>query len=414
MIKIIWNAFLLAIIALSAAWLSGNPGAVRIRWIGYEAETSVAVILACALTVYIVFYFFLAKPVLLLKSKLSYWAGGDRRAQRLARGKIHREVDRYTLLGNGLTAVAAGDIAAARKMRKSIDKAFADDPEKTIVFKAQLAEAENDAPEALRLYKELAASDETRVFGIRGQIRLYARSGETRKALDLCEILLTDKKPYRGLLSESFALYVQERNRTGALDTLDRALRENVVDKKTFRRVKASVMLEAAKDQTDADERRSLIFAAEDADDTMVPAVLAAADVLAREGAPKKAIARLKKLWRTAPEERVFELYESLLPDKSPDAVLKAAQELTGENKEADANDFVLAKALLTAGKNEQAREAVEKYLEKQPSSEKALRLAAAACAALGDEETAADYEKRAVELSVFPQPQSESAVLRI
>lgn len=396
MIKIVWNALLLAAVALSAAWLSNNPGTVTIRWIGYEIETSVAVLLVCALTVYAVFYAFLAKPALLLKNKLSYWIGGDRRAERLARGKIEKEIARHTLLGDGMTALAAGDVETARKMRRSIDRAFADDPKKTLVFKAQLAEAENNAPEALRFYEELAAAPETRPLGLRGQIRLYGSTGETRKALALCEPLLNDGKPYLWVFSDAFALQVRDRQWTAALETLNKAQTLGAVDRKTARRVKAALLLEAAKEQTDADERKKLIAEAESADDAFPPAVLAAADVSARDGAVKKALSKLKRLWKTAPDLSVYKAYEALLPDRSPAAVLKAAQELTGENKAADINALVLSDASLKAGLPEQAKGLAEKYLENHPSSKEALLLAAAACAAMNDEQAAAGYGKKA------------------
>ena len=116
MIKIIWNAFLLGIIALAAAWLSNNPGSLHLEWIGYSVQTSVAVVIGMVIIVYAVFYAFLAKPILLVTQKISYWLGADKRAQKIAKSKINKEVDRYTLLGKGLTALAAGDIAAAEKL----------------------------------------------------------------------------------------------------------------------------------------------------------------------------------------------------------------------------------------------------------------------------------------------------------
>ena len=414
MIKLVWNALLLAVIALSAAWLSNNPGIVRIQWIGYEIETSVAVVLVCALIVYAVFYGLLAKPVLLLKSKLSYWTGGDKRAQKLAQGKINREVNRYTLLGDGLTAIAAGDAETARYLQKSIAKAFADNPEKTLVFKAQLAECENNFSEALHFYEELAADPKTRLLGLRGQIRLYRMTGEPRKALALCEPLLADKKPYRWVLSDAFGLQTEEHKWTDALKTLDKAYGLGVVDRKTFKRVKASVLLESAKDQTDDAERTKLIFEAENTDETLAPAVLAAATVQARDGAPKKALSKLKRLWKTAPAWPVYEKYALLLTDTAPAAVLKAARELTAENERADINDLVLADASIKAGLPEQAKELAEKYLERNPSCKEALSVAAAACAALHDDASAAEYGKKAAEAVDCPCRRSESVLLRI
>ena len=122
MIKIVWNAVLLAIIALSAAWLSNNPGSVQMEWLGWRMQTSVAVVIAVFVIGYAVFYAFLAKPLLLLKNKILYWARADLRAEKMAKAKVDREIDRYTLLGKGLTALAAGDLETAKKLQKDIVK----------------------------------------------------------------------------------------------------------------------------------------------------------------------------------------------------------------------------------------------------------------------------------------------------
>ena len=91
MIKIVWNAVLLAIIALSAAWLSNNPGSVQMEWLGWRVQTSVAVVIAVFVIGYAVFYAFLAKPLLLLKNKILYWARADLRAEKMAKeiGRAH-------------------------------------------------------------------------------------------------------------------------------------------------------------------------------------------------------------------------------------------------------------------------------------------------------------------------------------
>ena len=198
MIKIVWNAVLLAIIALSAAWLSNNPGSVQMEWLGWRMQTSVAVVIAVFVIGYAVFYAFLAKPLLLLKNKILYWARADLRAEKMAKAKVDREIDRYTLLGKGLTALAAGDLETAKKLQKDIVKKFADDEVKTFVFDAQLAEAQNNTAQAMELYGKLAEEPETRLLGMRGKIRLLRLNGAPEKALKACEELLTEKNLCRG------------------------------------------------------------------------------------------------------------------------------------------------------------------------------------------------------------------------
>ena len=57
MIRILWNAFLLAVIALVAAWLSNNAGTVEIQWVGYRIKTSVGLLIGAAALGYFVFHY---------------------------------------------------------------------------------------------------------------------------------------------------------------------------------------------------------------------------------------------------------------------------------------------------------------------------------------------------------------------
>ena len=85
MIRIVWNAFLLGLIALAAAWLSNNQGSVRVEWLGYSARTSVAVVIGTVVVLYAVFYAFLARPLLIATQKVAFWLGADKRAGKIAK-----------------------------------------------------------------------------------------------------------------------------------------------------------------------------------------------------------------------------------------------------------------------------------------------------------------------------------------
>ena len=59
MIKIIWNAFLLGIIAIAATWLANNPGAVRVDWLGWRVETSAATAFTLLILLGLIYHYFL-------------------------------------------------------------------------------------------------------------------------------------------------------------------------------------------------------------------------------------------------------------------------------------------------------------------------------------------------------------------
>ena len=401
MIRIIWNAFLLGVIALFASWLSNNPGTVNVEWIGYSLKTSVAVVIAVVIIFYAVFYVCLAKPILILSQKISLWFGADKRAQKIAKSKIDKEIDRYTLLGQGLTALAAGDIAQAKKMAGQIRKSFADDATKIIVFEAQLAEAENNTAEAMRLYDELAEDPETHLLGIRGKIRLYRLTGNLAKASELCSELLTMKNPPRWVVSEAFELQIHEKQWAQAIATLEKGLKQELFDKTTAKRLKASVLLEQAAVTVQEDEKEKLIRQAYDTDKTFVRAAVQTTEADIRKGQIRKARHLLQKLWKISPSWTVYEVYLTLTQKEEPIEAVKDVEELISNNPEAKINDLIFADCSLRARLWGQAKTAVSKYLEKYPDSKRALMMAEEIAAYNQDEKTAEEYRIRAEQAPV-------------
>ncbi len=396
MIRIVWNAILLGIIALAAAWLSNNPGTLHIEWIGYSVQTSVAVVIGVVAVLYAVFYVFLAKPLLVLTQKIAFWTGADKRAHKIAKSEVNREIDRYTLLGDGLTALAAGDVAAAQKTAKRLEKSFADEPFKIKVFQAQLAEAKGNTAEALRLFDELSADDATRLLGTRGKIRLLRLTGSMAKATELCAGLLSMKNPPAWVLSEAFELQIHEKQWSQAIATLEKAYKQDLFDKLTAKRLKASVLLEQAAGAADAAERERLIRAAHDTDETFVRAAVQTAELDVAAGEPKKARRLLQKVWKLSPSWAVYEVYLTLTAQESPIEAVKDVEELIAGNPKAVINDLVLADCSLKARLWGQAKSAVNRYLAGHPDSKRALMMAEEIAACNQDEKAADEYRERA------------------
>ncbi len=396
MFRIIWNAFLLGVIALAAAWLSNNAGTVRMEWIGYQIDTSVAVVVGVLVLLYFVFHYCLVRPVSMLFDLFSGWFRSDARAERMAKSKVAREMDKYMLLARGMTALAAGDVSAAQKMQKQISKKFAGDESRTAVFEAQLAEAKNDTAAALKMYSELAADPETKLLGLRGKIRLYRMNGNIAQALDVCALLLKEKNPPAWVISEAFELQIQEKQWAEAIATLEKGRKMEVFSKASFRRLKAGVLLEQAGYEEDPELKEKLIRDAEDTDDTLAQAVLLTAQYNAQKGQVRKARAQLKELWKKAPGWAVYEAYAGMLPDASPIDVVKDVEEMIRENPDEPLNDLILADCSLKAQLWGQAKMSLEKYLKTSPNSRRALMLMADVAEHNRDERTADMYREKA------------------
>ena len=396
MIRVVWNAFLLGLIALAAAWLSNNPGSVRLDWIGYSVKTSVAVVIGVVVILYAVFYVFLAKPLLLLTQKISYWCGADKRAEKMARSKIAKETDRYTVLNKGLVALDAGDIETASKLAGTIRRDFAGDEDKTAVFEARLAEEKNDTAEAMRLYDALAENPETYLAGMRGRVRLSRLTGNLAQAAEVCAELLTLKNPPRWVLSEAFELQIHEKQWDRAIATLEKASKQNLFDKATAKRLIASVLLEEAEDTVDEDKKEKLVRDAYETDKTFVRAAVKTAESDIRKGETKKARRLLQKLWKISPSWACYEVYLTLTNGEAPVETVKDVEKLISENPSAKINDLVFADCSLRARLWGQAKTAVFKYLEAHPASKRALMMAGEIAAYNQDEKAAEEYREKA------------------
>lgn len=396
MIRILWNAFLLAVIALVAAWLSNNAGTVEIQWVGYRIKTSVGLLIGAAALVYFVFHYCLSRPLSMIGAAFASRFASDARAERIAKNKVAKEMDRYVLLAKGMTALSAGDVASAEKMQKQISKKFEDDVSKTTAFEAQLAEARNELPKALALYSELTKIPETRLLGMRGVIRLNRLTGNLSAALDACKVLLDEKDSPSWVVSEAFELQIQEKRWNDALSTLEKGRKQGVFDKKTARHLKACVLLEEANCTEDATEKERLVHLAADADETLMQASLGVAQYNIQKGQIRKARSILFDLWKKSPCMAVYETYLELYASASPIDVVKSVEELIAENPETVLNQYVLADSSFRAHLWGQAKTSVEKYLEVCPNSKKALLLAAEIAENDRDEKAAADFRERA------------------
>lgn len=172
MLKIVWKAVVLLFWAFLASWLANHPGFVRIEWIGWQVETSVAVLLAILFISYFVGYQLIAKPIIFLGIKFSERLILKKKVEKLADGKLEQFNRKKDILNQGMIAVNGKDLGTAAHYEGDILKLYQENLSETYLFQAKLAELRNDNEKALSFYDLMLADKNLAKVGFNGKIEL--------------------------------------------------------------------------------------------------------------------------------------------------------------------------------------------------------------------------------------------------
>ncbi|MEO1160312.1 MAG: heme biosynthesis HemY N-terminal domain-containing protein, partial [Pseudomonadota bacterium] len=176
MISLLVRFVLLIIVATVFAWLADQPGDLKLRWLGYEIETSLmaAVILIAALTLIV----WIAWSLLMWLLDRPGAFGGWFKSRRQRKGK--------QALSSGLIAVASGDSEAAQAHARTAAAIIGDDP-MVKLLDAQAAQMRGDNVRVRQLFEEMAEQPETRLLGLRGLHTDAVRQSDMTRARALAE-----------------------------------------------------------------------------------------------------------------------------------------------------------------------------------------------------------------------------------
>lgn len=176
MISLLVRFVLLIAVAAMFAWLADQPGDLKLRWLGYEIETSLMAAFIILAGVALVLWIFWSLMMWLLDRPGAF--GGWFRSRRQHRGR--------QALSSGLIAVAAGDAQAAQAHARTAAAILGDDP-MVKLLDAQAAQMRGDNVRVRQLFQEMAEQPETRLLGLRGLHTDAVRQGDTRRARALAE-----------------------------------------------------------------------------------------------------------------------------------------------------------------------------------------------------------------------------------
>ena len=209
-IKLLTLFIVLGFAAAAASWLSAQPGAVQVEWLGWRMElpTSLAVAFVFAFAFVLVFFDRLIRAI----RGMPRWLGGRLRRRRDDAG--HRAL---TL---GLMAVSAGEPAEARKYASRADRLLKA-PKLTGLLAAQAAHLAGDHQAARRYFASLLDDGETAFLGHIGLMRLAIDDRDSASARDAARAALAIKPDSVLAASHLLRLEARRADWQAALPALD-------------------------------------------------------------------------------------------------------------------------------------------------------------------------------------------------
>lgn len=392
MIRVVLFLIVVGGLSLGVAWLADRPGDVVITWQGLRIETSLMVLGATVLVLMAAFALVWNVIHAVLRSPTLF--ANMRRDRRGARA--------YEAISNGLIAVGAGDVAAARKHSATVNRIASDEP-LALLLSAQSAQLSGDRESAETTFRTMASRTDTKALGLHG---LYI---EAQRRSDLTSARAYAEEASRTAPALGWAARAVLEFRcavgdwAGALAHLERI--KGALDKLTYRRQRA-VMLTAhaqALEESDRDRAKPLALEAVKLAPTLVPAAATAGRMLAEGGELRKASRILAKAWRANPHPDLAQTYADLRFGDAARDRLARIEALVKKTPGHIEGALALARAALDAREFKKARAALARFLA-APTRRVALLMAELERAEHNDEGRARGWVARA--LNAAPDPQ--------
>lgn len=386
MIRSLWFLVKIAVVVGVVVWVAERPGSVRVEWLDYVFTVHVGLFLLALLGVIVVsiFLYRVVRAFVTFPSSLRYY------------NEVKGREKGYRALTVGLTAVAAGDTAAAMKHAEKARKMLPEDEGLALLLKAQAARLDGREEDARESFVALLENKDAAFLGVRGLLQASLDTGDTEAALQLARRALDLHPKQKWILRTVYDLEIRGRHWGAAADVLTRAVRSGAIRKERAMRDRAAMALAIALEAEDEGlhnvaaaqfkEAQTLAAKIENAadgvvDSGFVPAAIVYAQYLMRRGGGqrKKAVAQIEKAWKAqsnavgAGAQGAFvPVWAELMPVAAagdPLARLKWFERLVKLNPQSAAGQMAAGQAAMDGGLWGEARKFFERAEELRPSA---------------------------------------------
>jgi len=385
---VFWFAVLVAI-TFGVTWLADSPGEVSIVVRGVRIETQSIGLAVLALGLLFVVIWIVWGLFKWLIGRPSAFGGFFSR---------RREKKGRQALSTGLVAIGAGDDIAARKAAVTAARLLPDDPLAQLLS-AQSAQQQGDSARVKQVYREMTKAPDTKLLGLRGLFTEARREKNIEAAREIAKEALSENPGASWASTAMLVSYAADKDWPAVLVLLDNQLQAKTIDKETANRKKAVVLTAQAMEAEDAEPETALDLAtkAHKLDPSLVPAAVVAGRTNAAVGSLRKATRILEKTWSLSPHPDIAEVYAHARPGDSVQDRLARTKALLISHHGGMEGDIASATAALEAQDWKTAREALNPYINDQPSARICTLMAEIETAEFGNKGRAREWLARAV-----------------
>ena len=374
--------------AAAAAWVADKPGTLTLEWLGYEIETSILIagLALSVLTLVLMLLWSFARYVL---SRPAVWSEQKKRS---------RERRGIEALSSGLVAVGAGDRDGARKFSAQAEKFLPREP-LTGLLLSQSAQLHGDRASARAIFQKMAEAPETEMLGLRGLFLEASRENENEAARQFAERAMARNPDLGWSVNALFEIQCKAGDWAGALRTLDVAQRQKQIEKPVAMRRRAVLLTAQARaaEETDMNRARHLALEAHKLAPGLVPAAEIAGRVMASEGDATRAARVIAKTWEINPHPSLALAYAYARPGDGPRERLKRVQKLAQWVEGNIEGAIAVATAAVEARAWDEARKALEPFVQHMPPARVCTLMARIAGGESGDQGRVREWLARAV-----------------
>ncbi|MEM6933063.1 MAG: heme biosynthesis HemY N-terminal domain-containing protein, partial [Pseudomonadota bacterium] len=369
---------LVAAITWGAYQLMEDQGSVYINIANYEITLTPLAAIVFLLTGFLAMYL-LFKIAGLLVAVYRFVCGDETAISRFFNRS--RERRGFDALSRAMVALAEGDSRTAKTKSAKAERLL-DRPELTRLVTAQSAELSGDAAKARKYYKTLAEDKRSAIVGVRGLLEMAKADGDEDRALKLAKQAYYLKPRDEWVLDNLYTLQSRSFDWRGARSTLADQRRAGFLPKPEANRREAMLALAQAEDAEElgqTENARKLALEAVKLDPVNIDAVTSASRLLVDAGSKRAANRIIMKAWSFSPGPQLAAAYAALEPGESPDQRsqrFKKLFEVKGTGTEAN---LVRAELALSLKDWPEARRAMSRLEENEPSARSCAIMAAIA-----------------------------------
>jgi HemY protein len=350
----------MAVVVAAAVWLADRPGAVSIRWLDWQIDTSVPVLIL-ALVV--------AGWILYAAWRLILWIFSTpaRMAARQERLRTHRG---YEALAHGLAAAAAGQAKEARRLAARAEKLL-DKPHLTAVLSAQAAHLAGEVDQARTHFTALLEHPKTVALGVRGLLHDALTRQDADEAIDLAHRARKHAPADKGLAETLYGLLARAGRIKEAEALVEDAQKKKAMDPALAARRRAVLAHERGNQSQAAGNTRDALDHARRAvksDPSFSVGAAALAVRRAALGQTRRALRVLSDAWAKSPAPELVAAARTALAGETPLAVLRRLEKITAVNREHPETHKALGEAALAARLWGEARRHLHAALQARPT----------------------------------------------